>query len=161
MTTTTNDITAFQVGRTYSTRSICDNDCIFSITVESRTACFITTTCGKRLKVSEWDGAETVAPEGRYSMCPTINASRETEASRDCWAAQDDKGTMIHGENGTSLAAIFQYLALPSHPFHARAVEQAAAFVQAERNAEVSRNQKMMRNQMQHISESDWSRIVD
>jgi len=68
--------TAFQVGRTYSTRSVCDHDCIFSITVESRTACFITTTCGKRLKVSEWDGAETVAPEGRYSMCPIINASR-------------------------------------------------------------------------------------
>ena len=81
MTTTTNDLAAFQVGRTYSTRSVCDHECIFSITVESRTACFITTAAAKhqpskRLKVNEWDGAETVAPMGQYSMCPIINASR-------------------------------------------------------------------------------------
>jgi len=81
MTTTTNDLAAFQVGRTYSTPSVCDHECIFSITVESRTACFITTAAAKhqpskRLKVSEWDGAETVAPMGQYSMCPIINASR-------------------------------------------------------------------------------------
>ena len=161
MTTTTNDLAAFQVGRTYSTPSVCDHECIFSITVESRTACFITTTEGKRLKVNEWDGAETVAPMGSYSMCPIINASRETEASRDFWDAQDDKGTMIHGENGTSIAAIFEMILLPNHPHHAQAVVLADAFVKAERDAEVSRSQKMMRNQMQHISESDWSRIVD
>ena len=161
MTTTTNDLAAFQVGRTYSTPSVCDHECIFSITVESRTACFITTTEGKRLKVSEWKGAEQVSPLGSYSMAPIIGADDETKVSSDFWTAQDDEDTMIHGENGISLASMIQYLQLPSHPFHAQAVEQAAAFIKAERDAEVSRSQKMMANQMQHISEADWSRIVD
>lgn len=85
MKTTTNDLAAFQVGRTYSTPSVCDHECIFSITVESRTACFITTTEGKRLKVSEWKGAEQVSPLGSYSMAPIIGADDQTEASVAFW----------------------------------------------------------------------------
>lgn len=65
----------FQVGTTYSTRSVCDHNCIFSITVKSRTAKTIKTECGKTLRVSEYNGAEQVRPEGRYSMAPIITAT--------------------------------------------------------------------------------------
>lgn len=65
----------FEVGATYSTRSICDSDCIISITIASRTKCFVTTTDGKRLKVSTYhNGSESVMPWGSYSMSPTITA---------------------------------------------------------------------------------------
>lgn len=66
----------FEAGKTYSTRSIGDHNCIISVTVARRTAKTIITTEGKRLRVSPgWAGeAETVKPWGRYSMCPVITA---------------------------------------------------------------------------------------
>lgn len=68
----------FIVGNTYTTRSICDIDCIFSITVAKRTASTIVTTEGKMLrinkKLSEYNNAETVYPMGQYSMAPKIKA---------------------------------------------------------------------------------------
>jgi hypothetical protein len=64
----------FIVGNTYTTRSICDHDCIISITVAKRTAKTITTTEGKMLRTSEYDNAEIVYPWGRYSMSPKIKA---------------------------------------------------------------------------------------
>lgn len=66
----------FEPGKTYSTRSLCDHDCIFSITVARRTAKTITTSAGKTLRVSQYDGDETVMPLGRYSMAPVILASK-------------------------------------------------------------------------------------
>jgi hypothetical protein len=67
---------AFNVGQTYSTRSICDYECIYSITIASRTAKTIKTTRGKTLRVSaSWDGrAEMVRPNGNYSMAAIITA---------------------------------------------------------------------------------------
>lgn len=65
----------FEVGKTYSTRSACDHDCIISITVASRTAKTIRTTEGKTLRPSVYDGAEMVKPFGSYSMAPVIRAS--------------------------------------------------------------------------------------
>ena len=68
----------FIPGRTYSTRSICDHNCIFEITVASRTKCTIKTTDGKTLRIAKWETeyskAETVFPMGRYSMAPAIAA---------------------------------------------------------------------------------------
>jgi hypothetical protein len=66
----------FEAGKTYSTRSVCDADCIISITVERRTAKMIVTTEGKRLRPAPcYRGeAETVKPWGSYSMCPVITA---------------------------------------------------------------------------------------
>ncbi|EAU45100.1 hypothetical protein [Salipiger bermudensis] len=80
--------TAFEAGKTYWTRSICDHDTIFQITVERRTAKTIVTTEGKRLRISLYQGVEQVAPHGRYSMCAIIGADRflEEEAPRDTWA---------------------------------------------------------------------------
>lgn len=66
----------FEVGKTYWTRSICDAEMIIRITIVKRTASFVTTSEGTRLKVSNWNGAETVKPWGSYSMAPTISAER-------------------------------------------------------------------------------------
>lgn len=71
----------FEIGQTYTMRSICDNNCVWSYTVTARTAQTITLTDGKELrkvrvskKVSEYCGAETVFPLGQYSMAPTLTA---------------------------------------------------------------------------------------
>lgn len=67
---------AFEAGRTYWTRSICDSDCIHKITVSRRTAKTIWTACGKTLRVTSWRGVEQVKPFGSYSMCAVIGADR-------------------------------------------------------------------------------------
>lgn len=64
----------FEVGKTYSTRSICDSNCIISITVASRTAKTIVTTEGKRFRIKLYGSSETIKPWGSYSMAPTIYA---------------------------------------------------------------------------------------
>lgn len=73
--------TTFEVGKIYSTRSICDYDCIFRFTVLSRSAKFITVsdpTGGKtrRSGVYLYDGIEHSMPLGRYSMAPVIRADK-------------------------------------------------------------------------------------
>lgn len=70
----------FETGKTYYTRSICDNDMIISITVASRTTKRIKTTEGKTLGVSIYEGIEQVRPWGRYSMAPVIGADKELKA---------------------------------------------------------------------------------
>lgn len=65
----------FEAGKTYWTRSVCDSECVITITVAKRTAKFLTTTEGKRLGISSWDGVEHVKPWGTYSMSPTISAA--------------------------------------------------------------------------------------
>ena len=64
----------FEVGKQYSTRSICDYDCIFSITVLKRTAKTITTERGRTKVHVSGDGSEYVMPWGKYSMCPVFVA---------------------------------------------------------------------------------------
>ena len=69
----------FEIGKTYSTRSICDHNCIFSVTIAARTKATITTTEGKKFRIvkkeTEWRNAETIFPTGRYSMAPSISAN--------------------------------------------------------------------------------------
>lgn len=74
--TTTTDIVRFEVGEAYSDRSTCDYNCIFTIRIAKRTKCFVTTTKGKRLKISVFRGREQVFPHGKYSMCTVISADR-------------------------------------------------------------------------------------
>lgn len=71
----------FEIGGTYSMRSICDHNCVWTYTVTNRTAQTITITDGKKTqkcriskKVSEYRGAETVYPLGQYSMAPALSA---------------------------------------------------------------------------------------
>ena len=71
----------FEVGKTYSTHSICDTNCIITIEVIARTAQTITAKMDgevKKLRIvkkaSEYRKAETVMPWGQYSMAPMISA---------------------------------------------------------------------------------------
>lgn len=67
---------AFEAGTTYATRSICDHDPIIRMTVAARTAKTLTTSTGKRLGISTYEGVEQVRPLGRYSMAPIIGANK-------------------------------------------------------------------------------------
>lgn len=74
-------VTKFEAGKTYYNRSICDHDCIFKITVISRTDKTIkvldnTFNTVKSLRVSTkyTPDCEQVKPHGSYSMAATINA---------------------------------------------------------------------------------------
>lgn len=73
-------VTTFQVGRTYSARSVCDHNCIWSFEVTKRTAKFITLDHDgetMRVGVRAHDGEEWASPFGTFSMCPVIRAGRE------------------------------------------------------------------------------------
>jgi hypothetical protein len=69
----------FQVGKSYSCRSICDWDCVFTYHVTHRTAQTITIRsegkCARR-KIRMRDGVEEIDPKGRYSMSPVLRADR-------------------------------------------------------------------------------------
>ena len=70
----------FEVGKTYSTRSACDYDCIFTFTVTKRTAKTVTvrSNLGEvARKVRVYDGAEHLYPHGIYSMAAIISADKE------------------------------------------------------------------------------------
>ena len=77
-TTTTPAPATFAVGTTYSARSACDHNTVWTFTVAKRSAKFITFTDGKRVgvKIDKWDGHEHAAPLGSYSMAPVIRANR-------------------------------------------------------------------------------------
>ena len=69
----------FITGKTYTTRSICDHECVFEYTVVKRTAKTVTVIGGtyseeKRRGIKVFDGVETIFPEGTYSMCPVLKA---------------------------------------------------------------------------------------
>lgn len=70
-------MTTFTAGKTYSTRSVCDHNCVFEITVEKRTAKTLTTSEGKTLRIGVYEGVEFVKPMGSYSMAPIINANEK------------------------------------------------------------------------------------
>ena len=67
----------FKVGETYSTRSICDHECIFSFKILRRTAkCVWIKVDGETVRrgIEPWDGKETFYPFGKYSMAAIISA---------------------------------------------------------------------------------------
>lgn len=71
----------FEIGKTYTMRSACNHECVWSYTVTARTAATVTLTDGKETikcriskKFSEYRNAETVLPLGNYSMCPMLTA---------------------------------------------------------------------------------------
>ena len=70
----------FETGKTYHMRSICDYNCIWDLTIISRTAKTVTIKIEnevKRFRVKEHDGAEFVMPLGSFSMSPALSASKE------------------------------------------------------------------------------------
>ena len=71
-------ITQFEVGKIYATRSVCDYNCIISVTVQKRTAKTVQVLLdgkSKSFRVGGYDGAEYIRPWGSYSMCPIIRAT--------------------------------------------------------------------------------------
>ena len=72
----------FEIGKTYTTTSIGNSDCIISILIKARTAQTVTVIDKhgeeKKLRInkkySEYRQAETVLPWGCYSMAPMISA---------------------------------------------------------------------------------------
>ena len=72
-------MTKFEPGKTYTTRSIGDHNCIISETIASRTAKTVTTTDGKRFRLFEYDGAECFRPWGKFSMAPTLRATQAND----------------------------------------------------------------------------------
>lgn len=77
-------IKTFETGKTYRMRSIGDHNCAWTYTVLKRTAKTVTITDGDEVKTcrinqmdSEFHGAESIYPLGRYSMCPRLGADKE------------------------------------------------------------------------------------
>ena len=71
----------FEIGNTYTARSACDHNCVWTYKVISRTESTITVTDGKETKklrivkaLSAYDNREVVRPLGNYSMCPLLRA---------------------------------------------------------------------------------------
>lgn len=83
MTNTPTVRAAFVEGMTYSTRSACDYDTIYSFTIVKRTAKTVTLTSWRgqhRRKIIRGDdGVERCLPRGRYSMAPMISADSPDE----------------------------------------------------------------------------------
>ena len=76
----TKQFAKFEVGATYATRSICNSECIFKITIVKRTEKTVTIDKGngktQRCKIhNEARDAEYIFPYGVYSMCPVIDAT--------------------------------------------------------------------------------------
>lgn len=83
-----NVITKFKVGKKYSMRSVCNQDCVWSYIVESRTNATVVLrqlhsdgtpygdTARFRInkKLTEWNHAECVSPLGTFSMSPVLVA---------------------------------------------------------------------------------------
>lgn len=77
----------FQIGRTYTCRSICDHDTVYAFTVIKRTAKRITFTdrFGKMSTRGVYfcDLIEHCKPHGTYSMCAVIGADDFEGATRE------------------------------------------------------------------------------
>lgn len=71
----------FEIGKTYSCKSVCGNDCVWSYTVIARTAKMVTLSDGNKIikrriiaKLSEYRDAESVYPLGQFAMAPILSA---------------------------------------------------------------------------------------
>ena len=71
----------FEVGKEYSMRSACDNECVWRFKVVARTEKTVTLVGlnnkdggVKRISKAYSDDGEAVLPLGRYSMAPVLRA---------------------------------------------------------------------------------------
>lgn len=75
-------IKKFEVGKQYSMRSACDQECVWTYTVISRTPFVITlqddrgnvTKCRVSKGLTAFCGCECIKPLGSYSMAPILRA---------------------------------------------------------------------------------------
>ena len=74
----------FEIGKTYTMKSVCDHNTTWAYKVIARTAKAIkleddhgnVKTCRIVAQMSEWRGAESVMPLGTYSMAPVLSADK-------------------------------------------------------------------------------------
>lgn len=73
----------FEIGQAYSMNSVCNHECVWTFTVTARTAQTVTLTYGRESircrinkQISEYRGAESVFPLGKYSMAPILSADK-------------------------------------------------------------------------------------
>lgn len=97
-------VVRFEVGRTYSTRSACDHNCIYSYTVVARTAKRLTLRQPGESKtrvrgIAIDRGVEYCLPEGRYSMAPVIRADRVIAAEPPTEASGSERGATPWGKS--------------------------------------------------------------
>jgi hypothetical protein len=74
------EITKFEVGKTYATRSACDYDCIFDFEILDRTEKSVKVKVFVEIKtrrINMYNNVEQFLPHGRYSMCAIIRADME------------------------------------------------------------------------------------
>jgi len=74
----------FKVKKSYSTRSICDSNCIWNFEVIKRTAKTVTIfdkmdRVEKRCKIHIYDNCEMIYPLGHYSMAPSLRAENQID----------------------------------------------------------------------------------
>ena len=65
----------FEIGKKYYCTSICDHNARWEYTVTKRTDKSVWLG-EKRFAVKIYDECEFVYPEGKYSMCPTLRATK-------------------------------------------------------------------------------------
>ncbi len=73
----TTEVVKFEVGKTYTTRSPGDHECIILVTIVKRTAKTVSGVVRGEMKTfrpSVYRGAETIMPWGTYSMAPCLTA---------------------------------------------------------------------------------------
>ena len=66
----------FEVGKSYSMKSICDSNCVWTYKVVRRTDKTVWITDGEvnKFRIKEYEGSEFIKPLGTYSMAPTLRA---------------------------------------------------------------------------------------
>lgn len=89
----------FETGKKYFTSSVCDHNCIYSITVIGRTAKTLKASDEsgniKTLRISEYQGVEQVKPKGSYSFAPVIGAN-DTKVLKPDWDGTDSSARVIN-----------------------------------------------------------------
>ncbi len=72
----------FEIGKKYSTRSVCDHNCIYTAEIIRKTPKMVVIKIEgkiKRCKVHTWEGDQFFYPLGHYSMCPVISYTDKVE----------------------------------------------------------------------------------
>ncbi len=67
----------FEVNKTYSMKSVCDQNCVWSYKILKRTAKTVWIKVDNEIKsfrVRIWNNQEIIMPLGRYSMAPQLRA---------------------------------------------------------------------------------------
>lgn len=77
-------MTTFQVGRTYYDRSAGDHECVYSLTIQARTAKTVTVIVRARSvkrRITVWNGVEQFKPFACYSMIISADRPYVAEAA--------------------------------------------------------------------------------